>query len=150
VSRAVGGGSGLSRLGGARMRIVPADTRSVAAVGANAVANLVNRYRVAGVVGAYDTDVTAAASQQAERLRVPLGNGDTAADFLTERGLDGFFRVGPADRTLGEAVFSTLRQLQTRDRTARSERIGIVYANDVQSNGELASALELIGEATAF
>src|SRR4029453_4216665 len=77
-------------------------------------------------------------------------NGDTSADFLTERGLDWFFRVGPADRTLGEAVFSTLRQLQTRDRTARSERIGIVYANDVQSNGELASALELIGEATAF
>jgi branched-chain amino acid transport system substrate-binding protein len=144
------GGAGLPRLGGAKLKIVRADTRSDVAVGSTTAASLVTQEHVVGVVGAYDADVTAAASQRTERLRVPFVNGDASADFLTERGLDWFFRVGPTDRRLGEDIFSALRQLQAKDSTIKTEQVGVVFADDAPTNGALASTMELIGEGGGF
>jgi branched-chain amino acid transport system substrate-binding protein len=149
VSLAGVGTSGLSRLGGAKIRIARADTRSDPAVGATAAAKLVNQERVVGVVGARDAEVTAAASQRTERLRVPFVNGDSSADFLTERGLDWFFRVGPTDRKLGETVFSALEQ-QAEGSAIETERVGVVFADDASSNAILASTRELVGEGGGF
>jgi branched-chain amino acid transport system substrate-binding protein len=143
------GTSGLSRLGGAKLRIVRADTRGDPAVGASAAAKLIEQERVAAVVGARDADVTAAASQRSERLRVPFVNGDSSADFLTERGLDWFFRVGPTDRELGETVFSALRRAAAGNAGER-ERVGVVFADDAGSNAVLASTRELVGEGGGF
>jgi branched-chain amino acid transport system substrate-binding protein len=144
------GGAGLPRLGGAKLKIVRADTRSDVAVGSTTAASLVTQQHVVGVVGAYDAEVTAAASQRTERLRVPFVNGDASADFLTERGLDWFFRVGPTDRRLGEEIFSALRQLRAKDSTIRTEQVGVVFADDAPSNGALGSTMELIGEGGGF
>jgi branched-chain amino acid transport system substrate-binding protein len=150
VQLAGAGGSGLSGLGGAKVKLVPADTRGDVTVGSTAAATLVNKERVVGIVGAYDANVTASASQRTERLRVPFVNGDTSADFLTERGLDWFFRVGPTDRKLGEMVLSTLRQLEAANSKIRTERVGIVFADDAPSNGTVASTLELVDEGSGF
>ena len=52
-------------------------------------------------------------------------NGDSPAGYLTERGLDWFFRTGPTDRMFGEAFFSTLEQL-----TGGTQRIAVLYPKD--------------------
>jgi branched-chain amino acid transport system substrate-binding protein len=104
------GNKGLAGLGGAKLSIVSVDTQSKPEVGAPAAARLVTDERVAGLVGAYDPAVTEVASQQTERLQVPFVNADSPADYLSERGLDWFFRTGPTDRMFGEALFSTLQQ----------------------------------------
>jgi branched-chain amino acid transport system substrate-binding protein len=126
--------SGLRRLGGPKIAIVPADTGSdplrSPARGVTQAANLVTQERVVGLVGAYDPEVTAAASQRTERLGVPFVNGDTSTGYLTERGLDWFFRTGPTDRMFGEAFFSTLRQEQVRPK-----RISILYTTDAPGEG---------------
>jgi branched-chain amino acid transport system substrate-binding protein len=145
---------GLRGLARGTLKIVPADAansperahatdRPDSAVGA--AVRLVEQQGVVGLVGAYDADVTAAASQRTERLGVPFVNGDSAAGYLTERGLDWFFRVGPTDRLLGEAAFSVLRQQAAAG--AATRRIGLLYADDPASNGAAAAVRALAGEA---
>jgi len=126
--------AGLRGLGGPKIAIVPADTGSdplrSPARGATQAANLVTQERVVGIVGAYDAEVTAAASQRTERLGVPFVNGDTSTGYLTERGLDWFFRTGPTDRMFGEAFFSALRQEKVRPK-----RISVLYTTDANGEG---------------
>jgi branched-chain amino acid transport system substrate-binding protein len=120
---------GLVGPGGAKLTVVGADTRSQPEVGAAEAARLVGEERVVGLVGAYDAEVTEVASQRSERLRVPFVNGDSPAGYLTERGLDWFFRTGPTDRMLGEAFFSALGQL-----SANARRVAVLYTNDRPGN----------------
>jgi branched-chain amino acid transport system substrate-binding protein len=121
--------SGLSRLGGPKLTVVPADTRSSATRGVSEAIRLTAQERVVALAGAFDTDVTAAASQRTERLGVPFVNGDTSTAWLTERGLDWFFRTGPTDRMFGEAFFSALAQQRVRPK-----RITVLY--DTGARGE--------------
>jgi branched-chain amino acid transport system substrate-binding protein len=125
VALAGAGSEGLARLGGAKLTIVAGDTKSTPEDGIAEAARLVAEERVVGLVGAYDTKVTEEASQRTERLGIPFVNGDSTADYLTERGLDWFFRTGPTDRMFGEAFFSTLRQEKVRPK-----RISILYTTD--------------------
>jgi branched-chain amino acid transport system substrate-binding protein len=126
--------NGLRGLGNPKIAIVPADTGSdpsrSPARGATEAARLVTQQRVIGLVGAYDTEVTAAASQRTERLGVPFVNGDNSSGFLTQRGLDWFFRTGPTDRMFGEAFFSTLRQEKVVPK-----RISMLYTTDAPGEG---------------
>jgi branched-chain amino acid transport system substrate-binding protein len=134
--------TGLRGLGGPKITIVPADTRSDPARGAQAAATLVTREQVVGLVGAYDGEVTATASQLTERRGVPFVNGDTSTGYLTERGLDWFFRTGPTDRMFGEAFFSTLRQERVRPK-----RITVLYTTDAPGEGLHAVLHQLAPEA---
>jgi branched-chain amino acid transport system substrate-binding protein len=135
---------GLPSLEGTAVRIVPADTRNDPDHAVTEAVRLAGREGVAGLVGAYDPEITAAASQRSERLPIPFVNGDSSAGFLTERGLDWFFRTGPTDRSLGEAVFSTLGQQAAAG--ASTKRIGILYADDAPSNGLAAATSGLASE----
>jgi branched-chain amino acid transport system substrate-binding protein len=126
VALAGAGSEGLAGLGGAKLTIVAGDTKSDLEAGAAEAARLVAAERVVGLVGAYDTKVTAAASQRTERLGIPFVNGDSPADYLTRRGLDWFFRTGPTDRMFGEAFYSTLQQEKVRPK-----RISMLYTTDV-------------------
>jgi len=119
------GSGGLAGLGGAKLTIVAGDTKSSPEPGAAEADRLVTEERVAGLVGAYDAAVTEAASQQTERLGIPFVNGDSPADYLTQRGLDWFFRTGPTDRMFGEAFYSTLQQEKIRPK-----RISMLYTTD--------------------
>jgi branched-chain amino acid transport system substrate-binding protein len=119
------GNEGLAGLGGAKLTIVSADTRSNPDAGVTEADRLVAEERVAGLVGAYDAAVTEAASQRTERLGIPFVSGDSPADYLTQRGLDWFFRTGPTDRMFGEAFYSTLQQAKIRPK-----RISMLYTTD--------------------
>jgi branched-chain amino acid transport system substrate-binding protein len=139
VSLAGIGPGGLSRLGKPKVTIVSANTGSDAggdeAQGAREANRLVTAERVVGLVGAYHAEVTSSASRRSERLRVPFVNGDASADFLTENGLDWFFRTGPTDQTLTESFFSTLATVSGQP----VEKIGILNVTDKQ--GRNAAAL---------
>ena len=135
------GPAGLGRLGGAKLAIVAADTKGEPATGATEAARLVAEERVVGLVGAYDTEVTEVASQRSERLRVPFVNGDSPAGYLTERGLDWFFRTGPTDRMFGEAFFSTLGQAP-----GGASKVAVLYTNDRPGNVVMQLTKELASE----
>jgi branched-chain amino acid transport system substrate-binding protein len=115
----------LAGMGGAKLTIVSADTRSQPDVGVTEADHLVTQQQAVALVGAYDAAVTEAASQQTERQGIPFVNGDSPADYLTERGTDWFFRTGPTDRMFGEAIYSTLQQAKVHPK-----RISILYTTD--------------------
>jgi branched-chain amino acid transport system substrate-binding protein len=135
---------GVPGLQGSTVKIIRADTRSDPDRAVAQAVRLADRDRVAGLVGAYDPDATAAASQRTERLGIPFVNGDASAGYLTERGLDWFFRTGPTDRLLGQGVFSTLGQQAATG--ASTKRISIVYADDAPSNAFAAAVAGLASE----
>ncbi len=123
------GTGGQAGIGGASLEIVKADTRSDPNQGAAAAARLVADNKVVGLVGAFDNEVTEVASQRSERLRIPFVNGDSSADYLTQRGLDWFFRTGPTDRMFGEAFFSSLERVAPNQR-----RVAVLYSDDRAGN----------------
>lgn len=139
----LGPGTGLPGLGGATVRLVSADSRSEPAFGGQQAADLAAG-RVAGIVGAYDVDVTQAASQRTERTGVPWINGDSSARFLTDLGMDWFFRIGPSDRTYGEAFFSMLRQEQARGVSV--SRIAVLRTDDETSSDIVTGIVQLANQ----
>ena len=137
--------SGLPNLGGAKVSLVVKDATPTAGEDAqvtagNAVTQLVSDEGVNALVGAYDPEVTEAASQRSERYEVPFVNADSPATFLTDAGRDWFFRIGPTWRSAGEAFFSLLREQQMRP-----VKVAVLHANDkagqdvVTTTGELAA-----------
>jgi branched-chain amino acid transport system substrate-binding protein len=145
VPLAGAGTEGLAGLGGAKLSIVRGDTRSTPEVGATEAARLVTEEQVAGLVGAYDPLVTEVASQRTERLGVPFVNGDSPAGYLTERGLDWFFRTGPTDRMFGEAFFSALGEIAGAD----ASKVAVLYSDDRQSSA-VADLTEELAEEGGF
>jgi branched-chain amino acid transport system substrate-binding protein len=135
---------GLRGLGGAKLTVVEADTKSQPTRGSAEAVRLVTQDQVVALVGAYDTAVTAAASQRTERLGIPFVNGDSPTGYLTERGLDWFFRTGPTDRMFGEAFLSTLKEQQAG--RSQTGRIAIIYATDELGNGLHAVTTQLAAE----
>jgi branched-chain amino acid transport system substrate-binding protein len=132
----------LAGVGGAKLSIVQGDTKSSSEAGATEAARLVAAEKVVGLVGAYDPLVTDVASQRTERLGVPFVNGDSSADYLTERGNDWFFRTGPTDRMFAESFFSALREVAGAD----ASKVAILSADDPPSSVVAQLTKELAGE----
>jgi branched-chain amino acid transport system substrate-binding protein len=139
--------AGLTNLGNARIRIVTKDVGSdpaTAGTRAAVAVNLAASQGVAAIVGGYDADVTVKASQRAERIPVPFVNADSSVSFLTERGLDWFFRLGPSGRSTGEAFFSLLKQAASKGQATKN--IAILHARDKAGTDADAVIKELADE----
>lgn len=135
--------AGLPGLGGAKIRIVQADSGADPDKAATLATRLVTRQHVVGLVSADSATATAVASERTERIGVPFLSSVASADFLTERGLDWFFRVTPTDQAIAEACLALIAE--TGDSTAN--RIGIVHAGDETSNDSATAVQGLATEA---
>jgi branched-chain amino acid transport system substrate-binding protein len=146
--------AGLPNLGGAKVSLIvkdatpgKADVQQVAGnadvqkVAGEAVTELVSGQGVNALIGAYDPEVTEAASQRSERFEVPFVNADSPATFLTDAGRDWFFRIGPTWRQAGQAFFSLLRQQQVS-----SKKIAVLYAQDKAGQDALTTTTQLAKE----
>jgi branched-chain amino acid transport system substrate-binding protein len=151
--------AGLPNLGGAKVSLVVKDvtpapedpqkskdddqTRQgdVQKAAGDAVTDLVSNKGVNALIGAYDPEITEAASQRSERFEVPFVNADSPATFLTDAGRDWFFRIGPTWRQAGQSFFSLLRQ-QSID----PGKIAVLYAQDKAGQDVVTSTTELAKE----
>ena len=126
-------GTGLPNLHGAKIKIDALDTQGSPETAVSDVSTLVQSDHAVGIVGAYSSSETQAASARAERFGVPFVNGASSAPSLTQRGLQWFFRVGPTDMTFGEGMFSLLKQETAAGHPVH--RIAILHTNDTYGNG---------------
>src|SRR5579875_1373739 len=124
---------GLPALGNAKIKLVTQDDTGSPQTAATAVDTLAAQDHVSAIVGGYASDVTANASQEADRLQVPFVNGSSSADSLTSQGLKYFFRVGPEDATFAASMFGLLKQEQSNGHSIST--IGIIHTNDTYGNG---------------
>jgi branched-chain amino acid transport system substrate-binding protein len=134
-------GAGLPGLGGARLQIDSADTRGDPERAATQAVRLATQ-PVAGLVSIGDTQSTALASERTERVGVPFVDGGAPANYLSERGMDWYFRIGPNDRMLGARLLSLLQQTES----GSARKLAIVHSGD-SAGTDMSVALEgLAGE----
>jgi branched-chain amino acid transport system substrate-binding protein len=137
------GTAGLPGLGGAKIRIVQPDAGTNPDDPAAQATDLVARQHVVGLISADSAQATAVASERTERIGVPFLGAVASADFLTERGLDWFFRATPTDQLVAEAALA----LVEKNSGGAANKIGIVNANDETSTDSATSVQRVAGEA---
>jgi len=105
-------GGGLPNLKGAKIKLVFADHQGNPQTGATEAERLISQEKVAALVGAYNSNVTATASQVAERYQVPFLNPESSSASLTQRGFKWFFRTTPHDDLFVHNFFDFLKELE--------------------------------------
>ena len=106
---------GLSGLGGAKISIVVGDHGGKPEIGVGETEKMINSDKVHAMFGAYYSSVTGAASQVAERARIPWVNGESTSPKLTTRGFKYFFRVTPHDGEFTQLMFEFLNDFNSKN-----------------------------------
>lgn len=101
----MGGGGGLDRLGGAKLRVVYADHQNDPQKARAEAERLITQDHVVALVGSYTSATAATISQVAERYEVPYLSMDNSSPSLHKRGLKWFFRTSPHDEMFTQAMF---------------------------------------------
>ncbi|OGP63166.1 MAG: hypothetical protein A2V65_06675 [Deltaproteobacteria bacterium RBG_13_49_15] len=121
--------AGLSSHGNANIEILYRDSRSDDLRGAAIVKDLILQDKVIALLGCYNSTVTAAASEQAEALKIPFLNPDSTAPILTQRGLKWFFRTTPDDLMFAQNFFTFFSELGGKMKIRIPKRLILVYEN---------------------
>ena len=107
-------GGGLPNLKGAKIKLVFADHQGNPQTGASEAERLISQEKVVALVGSYFSNVTATASQVAERYGVPFLNPESSSATLTQRGFKWFFRTTPHDDLFVHNFFDFLKELEAK------------------------------------
>jgi branched-chain amino acid transport system substrate-binding protein len=107
-------GGGLPKLKGAKIKLVFADHQGNPQTGATEAERLITQEKVAVLMGCYNSNVTATASQVAERYGVPFLNAESSSASLTARGFKWFFRTTPHDDLFVYNFFDFLKELEAK------------------------------------
>ena len=108
------GGKGLPNLKGAKIKLVFADHQANPQTGASEAERLITQEKVVAIVGAYNSAVTATASQIAERAGIPFLNPESSSASLTKRNFKWFFRTTPHDDLFVNNAFDFLKELEAK------------------------------------
>ncbi len=108
------GGGGLPNLKGAKIKLVFADHQGNPQVGASETERLITQEKVVAIVGAYFSNVTATASQVAERYKIPFVNPESSSASLTQRNFKYFFRTTAHDDLFVHNFFEFFTELESK------------------------------------
>ncbi|MFG1343334.1 ABC transporter substrate-binding protein [Xanthobacter autotrophicus DSM 431] len=100
---------GIAALGGAKLKLIFADSQSKPDIGASETERLIQRENVSLLVGAYNSAVTFPASEVAERYKTPWIVTGAVKDEITERGFKYVFRPN------NKATYDAREQLDAID-----------------------------------
>ncbi len=118
---------GLPRFKGAKLKVIFADTQGSPEIGLAEAERLITQEKVVALLGAYQSAVTATASQAAERLKVPFLNPDSTSPTLIRRNFKWFFRITPDDEMFAENFFQFLKDLEKKGIKVRT--LSLAYEN---------------------
>lgn len=103
---------GIKSLGGAQIKLIWGDSQGKPEVGISEVTRLVEQEKVVAIIGAYQSSVTAPATQEAERLKTPFLVSMAVSDKITERGFQYTFRICPKASWYAKDQVSFLKDLK--------------------------------------
>jgi branched-chain amino acid transport system substrate-binding protein len=118
---------GIKSLGGAKLKLIYHDTEGKAAVGMAVAEKLCNE-GVTALVGCYQSDVSFATTQVAEKYRVPQLVPVGVADEITERGFKYTFRHNVKASWLGRDTFGFLKYIG--EKTGVKPKTAVLLYND--------------------
>jgi branched-chain amino acid transport system substrate-binding protein len=125
---------GLPNLGGAKIKLIFADSQGMPEVALREAERLISQEKVVVLMGAYSSSTTAPASQVAERKGIPFVNAESTRAELTERGFKWFFRLIPHDRSFAEKLFVFLGDVEKK-KGVQVGKIGLAYENSLFGQG---------------
>jgi len=102
---------GIPNLGGAKIKLIFADSRGEPDRGADLAKRLIQDDKVVGLMGAYQSAVTKTVSTVAERFGIPMINDSSTSPDLTRRGYKWFWRATPHDEYFNKDLFELLKGL---------------------------------------
>jgi branched-chain amino acid transport system substrate-binding protein len=113
-------------LKGAKVRLIFSDHQGKPEVGQAEAERLITQEKVAAIVCCWHSNVTAVASQVAERHGVPFLNAESSSPGLTARGFKWFFRTSPHDGHFTQVMFDFFREFQAR-KGVKLRTLGLTY-----------------------
>jgi branched-chain amino acid transport system substrate-binding protein len=126
-------GGGLPNLKGAKIKLVFADHQGNPQVGATEAERLITQEHVVALVGSYFSNVTATASQVAERYKVPFLNPESSSATLTQRNFKWFFRTTPHDDLFVNNFFEFFKELEAK-KGIKVKQLGTFNENTLWGN----------------
>ncbi len=124
---------GMPNLKGARIKLIFGDHQGNPQVGATETERLITQEKVVAVMGAYFSNVTATASQAAERYGVPFLNPDSSSVTLTQRNFKWFFRTTPHDDLFVTNFFAFLRDFEGK-KNVKLRNVALFNENTLWGN----------------
>jgi branched-chain amino acid transport system substrate-binding protein len=119
---------GIKSMGGAKLELVYADSKSDPTVGVTETERLINTEKVPLMTGCWNSAVTYPATQVAERYGVPFVVPVAVRDTITERGFKYVFRVAAKDSWWVRDQFRFLKDMQEETGT-KLKTIAFVFEN---------------------
>ena len=127
---AMGKGGGLDKLGGAKIRLVFADSQMDPQKARAEAERLITQDKAVAIVGSYTSATGATISQVTERYEVPYISADNSSPSLNQRGLKWFFRTGPHDEMFTKGMFDFLADVAKKTgRPAKS--VALFYEDSI-------------------
>jgi branched-chain amino acid transport system substrate-binding protein len=138
-------GGGLPNLKGAKIKLVFADHQGNPQVGASETERLITQEHVVAIVGAYFSNVTATASQVAERYKIPFVNPESSSSTLTQRNFKYFFRTTPHDDLFVHNFFIFFKELEAK-KGIKVKQLATFNENTLWGNETTKLEVKLAGE----
>ncbi|RJF96905.1 branched-chain amino acid ABC transporter substrate-binding protein [Noviherbaspirillum cavernae] len=126
-------GGGLPNLKGAKIKLIFADHQGNPQVGATEAERLITQEKVIALVGAYQSNVTATASQVAERNKVPFLNPESSSATLTQRNFKWFFRTTAHDDLFVQNFFDFFKDMEAK-KGIQVKQLGAFNENTLWGN----------------
>jgi len=126
-------GGGLPNLKGAKIKLIFADHQGNPQVGATEAERLITQEKVVALMGAYQSNVTATASQVAERSKVPFLNAESSSATLTQRNFKYFFRTTAHDDLFVQNFFEFFKELEAK-KGVKVKQLGAFNENTLWGN----------------
>ncbi len=126
-------GGGLPNLKGAKIKLIFADHQGNPQVGATEAERLITQEKVVALVGSYFSNVTATASQVAERYKVPFLNPESSSATLTQRNFKWFFRTTAHDDLFVHNFFDFFKELEAK-KGIKVKQLGTFNENTLWGN----------------
>lgn len=108
--REINDAGGIKSLGGAKLKLLDADSEGKPPLAVSAVERL-HREGAVAIMGCYQSSVTLVASQQAEKLRVPFVVSVAVADEVTGRGFKYTFRTQPSAEQMASQTVKFISEI---------------------------------------
>jgi len=137
---------GIKSLGGAKLELIYADSKSDPNVGVTETERLINTDKVNIVTGCWNSGVTYPATAVAERYGVPFVVPVSVRDTITERGFKYVFRIAAKDSWWTRDQFTFLKDMKDEFGT-ELKTVAFVYENGDWGTGFAAQWKKLAEEA---
>jgi branched-chain amino acid transport system substrate-binding protein len=105
IDTLMGKGGGLDKLGGAKIRLVFADSQNDPQKARAEAERIITQDKAIAIIGSYTSATGATISQVTERYEVPYISADNSSPSLNQRGLKWFFRTSPHDIMFTQGMF---------------------------------------------